>query len=156
MVTTQRQAEQFGVAPDPRKEELAKQAREAQEKATELLKELAAKVKDAQTAVEALIAAAEPLKPEAELKLEVVNKMAASVQGKVEKAEEAIKECQDFVKEHSAAMRLSAVKRRPQPCLEAQSDEPEPPGVNFRKRMNRNALTVFVNGPTLSPQTEEM
>lgn len=108
---------------DERKEELAKQAREAQEKATELLKELAAKVKDAQTAVEALIAAAEPLKPEAELKLEVVNKMAASVQGKVEKAEEAIKECQDFVKEHSAAMRLSAVKRvSPE---EAQSDEPE-------------------------------
>jgi len=108
---------------DERKEELAKQAREAQEKATELLKELAAKVKDAQTAVEALIAAAEPLKPEAELKLEVVNKVAASVQSKVEKAEEAIKECQDFVKEHSAAMRLSAVKRvSPE---EAQSDEPE-------------------------------
>ncbi|CAE7212856.1 STOML2 [Symbiodinium sp. CCMP2456] len=60
------------------KEELAKQAREAQEKATELLKELAAKVKDAQTAVEALIAAAEPLKPEAELKLEVVNKVVSS------------------------------------------------------------------------------
>ncbi|CAE7236707.1 STOML2 [Symbiodinium natans] len=96
---------------EERKEEMAKQAREAQEKATELLKDLAAKVKEAEKAVDVLVSAAEPLKPEADLKLDVVNKLATAVQGKVGTAEEAIKECQDFVKEHSAAMRLSAVKR---------------------------------------------
>eukprot|EP00435_Cladocopium_sp_Y103_P071759 s497_g38.t1 len=92
------------------KEELAKKNREAQEKATELLKDLSEKVNRAEELLEQLSASTEQLNPEKEMKLEIVTKAANSMDGKADEASEALKICQDFMREHASDMRAGAVK----------------------------------------------
>jgi len=95
---------------EERKEELAKKNREAQEKAAELLKEMSEKVIRAEELLEQLSASTEQLNPEKEMKLEIVTKAANSMGGKADEASEALKLCQDFMREHASNMRAGAVK----------------------------------------------
>lgn len=95
---------------EERKEELAKKNRETQEKAAELLKDLGEKVNRAEELLEQLSASTEQLNPEKEMKLEIVTKAANSMDGKADDASEALKICQDFMREHASDMRAGAVK----------------------------------------------
>eukprot|EP00913_Durusdinium_trenchii_P031992 g29965.t1 len=128
------------------REEQMKKQKEAQEKAEELLRELGEKVATAEELVEQLTASAEQLCPEKDMKLEIVTKLANSMDSKAAEATGAINDCQSFVKEHGNAMMAMAFSVKPPEGVEADERPANLPTMRLRMaeraRMRNMAIEV--------------
>lgn len=131
---------------EERKEEQMKKQKEAQEKAEELLRELGEKVATAEELVEQLTASAEQLCPEKDMKLEIVTKLANSMDSKAAEATGAINDCQSFVKEHGNAMMAMAFSVKPPEGVEADERPANLPTMRLRMAEVLKKKEMLIHG----------